>query len=86
MSRFLRFDSFLISFGEYISGGEMMLHTILFIFFIITFIASLVWFIGYPIYKKLIKKVRFDWCWYAIWLNVGALVINIINLIMKITK
>ena len=59
-----------------------MLHTILLIIFIITFIAWLVWFIGYPIYKKLIKKVRFDWCWYAIWLNVSALVINIINLIM----
>ena len=63
-----------------------MLYTILFIFFIITFIAWLVWFIGYRIYKKLIKKTRFDWCYYAIWLNVGALVINICNLIMKITK
>ena len=63
-----------------------MLHTILFIFFIITFIAWLVWFIGYPIYKKLIKKVRFDWYWYAIWLNVGALGINVCNLLIKITK
>ena len=79
-------DKFLNLFGEYICGGEMMLHTVILILFIITCIAWLVWFIGYPIYKKLIKKVRFDWCWYAIWLNVGALVINIINLIMKITK
>lgn len=63
-----------------------MLHTILLIIFIITFIAWVVWFIGYPIYKKLIKKARFDWCWYSIWLSVGALVINIINLTMKITK
>ena len=64
----------------------MILHTILLIFFIITFIAWLVWFIGYPIYKKLIKKVRFDWYWYAIWLNVCALGINVCNLLIKITK
>lgn len=63
-----------------------MLHMIFLILFIITCIAWLVWFIGYPIYKKLIKKVRFDWSWYAIWINVGALVVNICNLIMKITK
>ena len=82
----MKFLFHLDSFGEFIGGGEMMLHTILFIFFIITVIAWLVWFIGYPIYKKLIKKVRFDWCWYAIWLNVGALVINVCNLLIKITK
>ena len=64
----------------------MMLHMIFIVLWVILFISWLVWFIGYPIYKKLIKKVRFDWYWYAIWLNVGALVINIINLIMKITK
>ena len=63
-----------------------MLHMIFIVLWVILFISWLVWFIGYPIYKKLIKKVRFDWYWYAIWLNVGALVINIINLIMKITK
>ena len=63
-----------------------MLHTTLIIFFIITFIAWLVWLIGYPIHKKLIKKDRFDWCWYAIWLNVGALGINVCNLLIKITK
>ena len=64
----------------------MMLHMIFIILFIILFISWIVWFIGYPIYKKLIKKVRFDWCWYAIWLNVGALVINVCNLLIKITK
>ena len=63
-----------------------MIYTIMLILFMITLIAWLVWFIGYPIYKKIIKKTRFDWCWYAIWLNVGAVVINICNLVMKITK
>ena len=64
----------------------MMSHMIFIILFIILFISWLVWFIGYPIYKKLIKKTRFDWCWYAIWLNVGALGINVCNLLIKITK
>lgn len=63
-----------------------MLHMISIILFIIIFISWLVWFIGYPIYKKLIKKTIFDWCWYAIWLNVGALGINVCNLLIKITK
>ena len=76
----------LILFGEYINGGEMMLHMIFIILWIILFISWLVWFIGYPIYKKLIKKKIFDWCWYAIWLNVGALGINVCNLLIKITK
>ena len=63
-----------------------MLHMIFIILWTILFISWLVWFIGYPIYKKLIKKKIFDWCWYAIWLNVGALGINVCNLLIKITK
>ena len=42
-----------------------MIYTIMLILFMITFVAWLAWFIGYPIYKKIIKKSRFDWCWYA---------------------
>ena len=82
----MKFLFHLDSFGEFIGVGEMILHTILFIFFIIIVISWIVWFIGYPIYKKLIKKVRFDWCWYAIWLNVGAFGINVCDLLIKITN
>ena len=53
------------------------------LFFIIAFI-WLTFLIGYPIYKKIIKKERFDWNWYAIWVNVFAFTLNVINLIMFI--
>lgn len=52
------------------------------LFFVVAFI-WLMFLIGYPIYKKVIKREIFDWIWYAMWLNGLALIINIINLIYK---
>ena len=57
---------------------------VLIVLFFIAVFAWLVWLIGYPIYKKLIKKNRFDWHIYAMWLNVGAFVVSVINLLHKI--
>ena len=58
-------------------------------FTVLLFIAIcvwLVWFIGYPVYKKLIKKDYFDWGAYTVGLNVGALIINLINLLYNIVE
>ena len=52
------------------------------LFCVVAFI-WLMFLIGYPIYKKVIKKETVDWLWYAMWLNGFALIINIINLIHK---
>lgn len=52
------------------------------LFFIIVF-AWLAFMIGYPIYKKLIKKEDFNWLVYAIGANGLLLVLNIVNLIIK---
>lgn len=54
---------------------------------VLFFIIALIWLafmIGYPIYKKIIKKEEFDWCWYAIWANVIALFMNIVNIVIKL--
>ena len=53
------------------------------LFFIITFI-FLAFIIGYPIYKKLIKKECMDWLVYALGANALALALNIVNLIIKL--
>lgn len=52
------------------------------LFFIILFI-WLAFIIGYPIYKKIIKKETFNWIWYALWTNCIALALNIVNLIIR---
>lgn len=62
-----------------------MLHTILLILFIITFIAWLVWFAGYPIYIKTQHKIM-NWGIYALITSIIALLINIINLFIKFTN
>jgi hypothetical protein len=53
------------------------------LFFIITFI-FLAFTIGYPVYKKLIKKDRINWLEYALGANAIALVLNIINILIQI--
>lgn len=57
------------------------------IMYVLFFIIAFIWLgflIGYPIYKKIIKKETFDWLWYALWCNVIALFMNIINLVIKL--
>ena len=63
-----------------------MIEVVLLVLWIITLIAWLVWFISYPIYQKLIKKRRFDWYIYAMGCSIGALALNVFNLLMKITR
>ena len=56
------------------------------IMYILFFIIAFVWLafiIGYPIYKKLIKKENFNWFVYAVGANGLALALNIVNLIIK---
>jgi hypothetical protein len=46
-------------------------------------VSAFVWlmfFVGYPVYTKFIKREKCDWLWWAIWVNVLSLVVNIINI------
>lgn len=58
--------------------------------YILFFIVAIVWFgwlIGYPIFKKVRGEMVFDGTFhYSIGLLIGALAINIINLITKLIK
>ena len=55
-----------------------------YILFIIIAFIWLAFMIGYPIYKKIIKKETFDLFWYALWSNIIALVMNIVNLAFQL--
>lgn len=57
---------------------------ILLMIFAVGVIAWLVWLIGYPVYKKLIKKTSVDLGWYSMWLSAIALFISIINIMIQI--
>lgn len=57
--------------------------------YVLFFTIALIWllyFIGYPIYKKLFKKQNFNWLMYALVLNGLALLLNIVNVIIKCMK
>ena len=59
----------------------------LYILFFVVAIIWLGWLIGYPIYKKVRGENVFDGSFhYSMGLLVGALVMNIINLITKLIK
>ncbi len=55
------------------------------IFFTITLL-WVIWAIGYPIYCKIKHKKVFDNFNYCLGLNSGAILLNIINLIVKLIK
>lgn len=63
----------------------MIENIFLFIWFI-TFLTWLVWCIGYPIYKKVIKKTKFDWLTYTIGLNGLAMTLNLVNLFRNMSS
>ena len=54
------------------------------VLWIISFIFWIVSFIGYPIYKKVIKKEKFNWIVYALLLNSGALLMNLCTIIARL--
>ena len=76
---------FLILFGEYISGGEMMLQNILMTLFYIVTVACVIWLIGYPIFTK-IQHVSMNWTLYSLVTCIAAVIINVINIVLKITE
>lgn len=57
--------------------------TVLFILFWITVALWSIWFVGYPIYKKT-KKEKILTFHYMLWLDIGAVVVNVFIIIMKI--
>lgn len=59
--------------------------SVLLILFWITVALWSIWFVGYPIYKKT-KKEKVLTFHYILGLNIGAIVINILNIIMLITR
>lgn len=62
------------------------MKTFMIILFIVAAAMWLLWLIGFPIYKKCIKKESL-WCsCYALVLCCIALVVNIINLCFKLIK
>ena len=58
-----------------------MIMYILFWAIVLAFVSFVV---GYPIYKKMIKKETFNWLWYALVTNCIALAVNVVNLIIKL--
>ena len=66
-------------------GDFKMLHTILTTLFWILFFVWCIWFVAYPIYIK-VKHKTMNWSIYALLLSIAALLINIINLFIKITS
>ena len=73
------------SFGEYISGGEIMLQNILMTLFYIVTIACVIWLIGYPIFTK-IQHASMNWTLYSLVTCIAAVIINIINIVLKIVE
>ena len=71
------------SFGEYIVGGEMMLQNILMTLFYIVTVACVIWLIGYPIFTK-IQHASMNWTLYLLVTCIAAVIINIINIVLKI--
>ena len=57
--------------------------SVLFILFWITVALWSIWFVGYPIYKKT-KKEKILTFHYMLWLDIGAVVVNVFNIIMII--
>lgn len=62
------------------------MKTFMIILFVIVAVAWLSWLIGFPIYKKCIKKEPLWSSCYALVLCCMALVINLINLCLKFVK
>lgn len=62
------------------------MKTFMIILFVIVAVAWLLWLIGFPIYKKCIKKEPLWNSCYALVLCCMALVINLINLCLKFVK
>lgn len=56
-------------------------YTMIILFLIIAFL-WIVYFIGYPIYKKVIRREKFNWITYAIVLNILALCLKIIEIFL----
>lgn len=62
------------------------MKTFMIILFVFIFVVWLLWLIGFPIYKDCIKKESL-WCsCYALVLCCMALIINLINLYLKLIK
>lgn len=61
----------------------MVLYIIFCLLFCIFTIFWPFFLVGYPIYKKIIKREQFDWIWYAFWLNIFSLIVNVIGTIIK---
>lgn len=62
------------------------MKTLMIILFVIVAVVWLLWLIGFPIYKKCIKKEPvWDSC-YTLVLCCMALIINLINLYLKLIK
>lgn len=62
------------------------MNTFMIILFIVVAMMWLLWLIGFPIYKKCIKKESLWGSYYALVLCCIALVLNIINLCFKLIK
>lgn len=61
----------------------MVLYIMFCLLFCMAIIFWLFFLVGYPIYKKIIKREHFDWIWYAFWLNILSLIVNVIGTIIK---
>lgn len=57
-------------------------YTTIILFLIIAFL-WIVYFIGYTIHKKVIRREEFNWITYAIVLNILALCLKIIEIFFK---
>lgn len=62
-----------------------MLHTIFTALFWLVFLTWCIWFAGYPIYIKAQHKIM-NWGIYALITSIAALLVNIINLFIKLTN
>ena len=59
---------------------------VLYILFIIMAIVWTIWFIGFPIYKKIKGERVLDSFAYSLGLSIGALLINVLNLTIKLVR
>lgn len=50
----------------------------------VSFIACLIWAIGFPIYRKINHRKIFEDFQYATWLLIGSMFLNIFSLLMRV--
>ena len=63
----------------------MMLQNILMTLFYIVTVTCVIWLIGYPIFTK-IQHASMNWTLYSLVTCLAAVIINVINIVLKIVE